>query len=277
MLNLNKTAIESANNVSQFNAGDSLSREAEAVYADGISRMSAHAEDLNERQKTILENRLADWKNLVEKAYNDIISRRASWMPWTVCGPARYDAARNNQKAERQLQASVEWSRKMDTFIDNTLKILRDAYPLEHIIQLYRTGKRTDPIASDDPAAVQKLTARIEFLKEDQERMKLRNAHWRRHHSFTGFPGLSEEEAEKLDRSINDPNRLYHVPHPTYELQENLANIKRLEQRLKAILARKEAGDSEQVYNGFTIRQLAQEGFIHIILMRSLKHPPARS
>ena len=91
MLSLNQNSISQANSASQYDAGSALAREAEAVYRGGLEKMQpANAGTLNERQQAILTARLDEWKSLVEKAYNDIIAKRAAWMPWTVCGPARY-------------------------------------------------------------------------------------------------------------------------------------------------------------------------------------------
>lgn len=265
MLSLNRSTIEQANAASQYDAGSALAREAETVYREGLSKMQP-AEAISERQQAILTARTDEWKCLVEKAYNDIIAKRAAWMPWTVCGPARYNAAKNNAKADRQMEAAAEWNRKMDSFVANTQQMIRDAIPHEQLIAEYRSGKRSDSISSDDPAAAEKLTARIEHLKEIQERMKQRNAYYRKHGTFQGFPGMSAEQAAKLDNSMNDPCRCgAKTPYLPWELQENLANIKRLEQRLQTIQSQQAAGDAEQTYNGFTVRQLAQEGRINIV------------
>lgn len=267
MLDLNKSSISHANDASMFNAGDSLAREAESVYKEGLDKMQKpfQGETLNEQQAEIMSRRLDEWKTLVEKAYNEIISRRASWMPWTVCGPARYNSKRENAKADKQMQVAQEWDGKMDRYIENTVQMIRDAIPHDQLIQEYRAGKRREAISSDDPDAAEKLSARIEGLKEQHERMKVRNAHWRKHGTMKGCPGISGETALKMDAAINAPNNLYHVPYAPYELQLSNANIKRLEERLQTIQQNQEAGEVEEAHNGFTVRQSGTDGRVYVL------------
>lgn len=60
MLNLNQSSINSANNASQFDAGNVLAREAEKVYAEGLEKMQApfDAGKMTERQREIMTARL---------------------------------------------------------------------------------------------------------------------------------------------------------------------------------------------------------------------------
>ena len=248
MLNLNQSSINSANNASQFDAGNVLAREAEKVYAEGLEKMQApfDAGKMTERQREIMTARLDEWKGLVEKAYNDIIARRASWMPWTVCGPARYDGRKNSARADRQMEAAAEWSGKMDRFIENTIQMIRDAIPFEQMIAEYRTGKRRDAISSDDPAAVEKLEARIAFLNDEREEGKQRNAYWRKNKTMRGYVcrdgSTIDAKADEIDASIK--RDLYGVPCPPYELQNTLQNVKRLEERLREARQRREMARS---------------------------------
>lgn len=267
MLDLNKNSISQANSASQHDAGSALAREAEAVYREGMEKMQAPADagTLNERQQAILTARLNEWKSLVEKAYNDIIAKRAAWMPWTVCGPARYNSAKNNARADRQMEAATEWNGKMDRFIENTVSMIRDAIPHEQLIAEYRSGKRRDAISSDDPDATEKLQARIDFLKEQHEHGKSMNKHWRKYHTMKGFAGLTEEQAVKADAAILSNPPFAQMPCPAYHISNENAEIKRLEERLKTIQRQQAADDVEQVYNGFTIRQIAAEGRINIL------------
>lgn len=269
MLNLNQNSIAAANSASQYDAGSALAREAESVYAEGLEKMAMDAP--NAQQSAILERRRAEWRVLVEKAYNDIIAKRAAWMPWTVCGPARYNSAKNSAKADRQMEAAVEWNRKMDAFILHTQTMIRDAIPQEELLAQYRSGKRREPISADDPLAAEKLAARIEGLKDFHERMKERNAWWRKHKTMKGCPDLDDDKAGKMDRDINDPRQLYHVPYATYELQLNNANIKRLEERLQTIQAQRQQaaalpdGKAQDERSGFTVERCPADGRINIL------------
>lgn len=266
MLNLNKDYISAANNASQFDAGSYLASEAESVYAEGIIKMWAPFSSAkpNEKQSAILSRREEEWKSLVEKAYNDIISRRASWVPWTVSGPANYPAKRMNARADAQMNAANEWDAKMNRFIENTLDMLRDAIPLEQLLAEYRSGKRRDPISGDDPLALEKLSARLEGMKERHETKKKINAWWRKHKTMIGCPAISEEAANKIDDDMKNHKFHIDIPFASYSLSNSLAEIKRIEERLKTISAQREAGDAKQVYNGFTVEQSGADGRINI-------------
>ena len=269
MLNLNRDSIERANSASQFNAGDVLAREAERVYAEGLEKMALDDAKLNDQQRAILERRRDEWRGLVEKAYNDMIARRASWVPWTVSGPANYPARKMNARADRAMQAGQEWSEKMDRFVDNTRDMLRDAIPQDEMLAQYRSGKRRDPISADDPLAVEKLTARLEGMRERHETRKQRNAWWRKHGTMKGCPGLSAESAVQMDAALAaDP--LYKVPYAPYTMQNANAEIKRVAERLQTIQAQRQQaaalpdGKADEEHGGFTVERRPGEGRVNI-------------
>ena len=267
-LDLNRQTISTANNQSMFNAGDVIEKEAQRVYRVGLEKIYSAAENPNPEQERIIQERAASWRELCTKSFNDELSRRASWVPWSVCGPANYPAAKMNKRADRAIEAASEWDEKRIRFIDNTISMLRKAVPVADIIEEYRTGKNSEPISADDPAAVEKLTARIEYLKNLHEEGKARNAHFRKHHTMKGYKDLSDEEAARQDAAI-EKAFLYHVPYAPYEVSNNLQNIKRLEGRLADITrARNSIEDSaarEQIHDGFRVEYSAPDGRINII------------
>ena len=57
-------------------------------------------------------------------------------------------------------------------------------------------------IYSDDPQAVEKLQAKLDKLTAMHARMKEINAYFRKHATALGCPGLSDEDAAKLDRRM---------------------------------------------------------------------------
>ncbi len=267
-LKLNADSIHRANDASQFNAGDQIAREAENVYRSGLERMFSGLEDLNPQQEELAASRAESWRDLCEKAYNDIIARRASWMPWTVCGPAKYNGKKNSDRCDAQMRAAAEWSDKQETFIVNTVSMLHNAKPAAEIIQEYRSGKRADPISGDDPAAPEKLQARIDFLKEEHEAKKAKNAYWRKHGTMKGYPGISDARAVELDAEIKQqPLKAWQVPCPIYGT--GTANIRRLEQRLKEISALREkaaepSAEGDREYAGFTVNKDMAAGRLNI-------------
>ena len=88
-----------------------------------------------------------------------------------------------------------------------------------------------DPIRSDDPAAIEKLTGKLTACKERQEWMKEVNAYYRKHGTIRGMPRMTEQMARKLEAEMKvvtwDP-----MPYPRFQLTNNNAEIHRLEKRI---------------------------------------------
>ncbi len=59
-------------------------------------------------------------------------------------------------------------------------------------------------IYSDDPQAVEKLQAKLDKLTAMHAHMKEINAYFRKHATALGCPGLSDEDAAKLDRRVQE-------------------------------------------------------------------------
>ena len=280
-LALNQSSIASANNQSMFDAGSAIARDAERTYRSGLQEMRDAVKDPNERQAAILDARAESWRELCEKSFNEELARRASWVPWTVCGPANYNARKMNTRADKALDVAREWSAKRAAFIENTRAMLRDAVPFESILAEYRSGKRRDAISADDPQAVEKLSARLEGMKERHERKKAINAHWRKHGTAKGCPGISDADAASIDESMKPENNQFghSLPFPTWSLSNGLAEIKRIEQRLQGLQSMKERADAEPekvlAYDGFTVKISAQDCRVYV-LFDSKPDAPAR-
>ena len=60
-----------------------------------------------------------------------------------------------------------------------------------------------NPIRSDDPQAIEKLTAKLKSCQEMQEYMKEANKYYRRNGTMKGFPDLDDEKAE-LVRALQE-------------------------------------------------------------------------
>ena len=95
-------------------------------------------------------------------------------------------------------------------------------------------------ISADDTLAVEKLEAKLEGLKAAQESMKAVNAYYRKHKTLEGCPGLSFEDIGELQASMARDWRKDPVPYPAYLLQNNNANIHRVQQRIDDLKNRSE-------------------------------------
>jgi hypothetical protein len=106
-------------------------------------------------------------------------------------------------------------------------------------------------ISSNDPNAVEKLIAKKEACQQLQETMKEVNAHWRRTGTCIGAPGITEEQAKKIDnRIVNSQHFWDRVPFSDYSLKNNNAEIKRLDKRIAEVTHFKEVGFSGWEFEG---------------------------
>jgi hypothetical protein len=108
-------------------------------------------------------------------------------------------------------------------------------------------------ISASDPQALEKLTAKLQGCRELQETMKGVNAHWRKTGSCAGAPGITDEQAKKLDDKVADPRYSWdRIPFSDYDLKNNYGEIRRLEKRIAEITFNKEVGFSGWEFAGGT-------------------------
>lgn len=137
------------------------------------------------------------------------------------------------KKKEKQVQA---WD-KNHKFYQETKKILEK-------IKSVLYGK--DIIKSGDQDAIERLEEKLESLKDIQERMKAANKAIRMKDVKKADEelmnmGYSEDQIKKL----REPDFCGRVGYPSYMLQNNNANIHRIEGRLNQLRAAKEKGTQE--------------------------------
>jgi hypothetical protein len=106
-------------------------------------------------------------------------------------------------------------------------------------------------ISSTDPNAVEKLTDKKQRCEQLQETMKDVNAHWRKTGTCIGAPGISEDQAKKIDnRIVNARHPWERMPFSDYEIKNNYAEIRRLDKRINEISRNKEVGFAGWEFNG---------------------------
>lgn len=247
-LNLNQQSISSANNNSHFDAGNTIARSAEEVYK--IFFDTFRGKEYTAEQAQYLNKRAELWKSLIENSFNDELHRRASYVPVNVCGPANYPSAKMYKTVDRLMQAARGWQQKRNDFIENTKKELKRLLPTVDTVELYRTGKCNDPISADDPAAVEKLKAKLEYLTAYQEHAKAVNAYYRKYKTMQGFPGMSADAADKIDRQMNNREiYLSDVPFASYRLTNNNATMKQVKDRIASIERTAKKIDESEMLN----------------------------
>ena len=105
-------------------------------------------------------------------------------------------------------------------------------------------------ISSNDPQALEKLTAKLESCKQSQAYMKDVNAYYRKYSTCKGYPGMSEATAASFDKHVENGYSWNKQPFVSYELTNNNAEIKRLEGRIKEITRNQEVGFSGWEFDG---------------------------
>lgn len=106
-------------------------------------------------------------------------------------------------------------------------------------------------ISASDPQAVKKLTAKMEQCEKLQESMKEVNAYWRKTGTCVGAPGLTDEQAAKMDKRIETAQYPWDkTPYSDYSLKNNYAEIKRLKNRIETLTRNQEVGFAGWEFEG---------------------------
>lgn len=89
---------------------------------------------------------------------------------------------------------------------------------------------------SSEPLSAEKLTEELNKCVELQATMKEVNAYWRKTGTCMGAPGITDEQARKLDNKIVTTQYSWErQPFSTYDLTNNNSKIKRLQQSLAEV------------------------------------------
>lgn len=124
-------------------------------------------------------------------------------------------------------------------------------------------------IMSDDPNAVDKLTAKLIALQAEQEKMKAVNAYYRKNKTLDDCPVLTEDEIRTAKADMANGWRCEDKPFPTWALSNNNANIRRIKERIenlqKEAQRAAEAPVQEEAHDCYTLTENAEIGRIQFI------------
>lgn len=221
-LNLNKEAIKRCNDNSMMGTrGDNIAIEAEYRLLE-FDQNFGSIKNLSPEQTEMLKERREGYKALIEKTYNTILQKDSEMVSVAVAGPSKYDHAGNRKKQQRLWRYEKEAFGKINRFIENTHKRLKDLEPLEVTLAKIAAGE-FEIISSDDPHAIEKLEAKAYHLRELQDKMKAQN-----------------KSARKLKRKI---------PHSPFMLSNNLQLLKSVEDRIKCLKKQKSTEFKEMEFD----------------------------
>lgn len=157
------------------------------------------------------------------------------------------------RKKEKQNQAR----NKNHQFFNETQGILSKMESILH-------GKEL--IKSSDEYAIEKLEEKLESLKDMQERMKAANKAVRLKDTEKGNEQLRiMGYSEKQIKELREPDFCGRVGYPDYTLQNNNANIHRIEGRIKELKAMKAKGTQKTECKFFKIVRNVEEMRLQLI------------
>lgn len=121
-------------------------------------------------------------------------------------------------------------------------------------------------IKSDDEKAVEKLEEKLEGLKENQETMKAANKALRLKDTEKGNEALRDMGySDEQIKQLREPDFCGRIGFPDYALQNNNANIHRIEGRIKQLKATKAKGTQETECKFFKIVRNVEEMRLQLI------------
>ncbi len=101
----------------------------------------------------------------------------------------------------------------------------------------------TGPIDPADPHAREMLEDRLQRLQATLDKGKAMNAHYRKHKTMKGFPGMTDETAAEMDEAISRAPAFAQTPFPDFELASLRGKIKRTQENLSKLDSMKQHKD----------------------------------
>lgn len=104
------------------------------------------------------------------------------------------------------MNSANQYEQKLQNFRENTQKRLKNMEPEDKQIEYWRSGKwkHGETIDAADPLAERKLSAKLEYHQEMQQKMKEANAYHRKNGSMQGYKGFSEATNQRIDRQMQE-------------------------------------------------------------------------
>ncbi|MDR1838256.1 MAG: DUF3560 domain-containing protein [Treponema sp.] len=121
--------------------------------------------------------------------------------------------------------------KRIDTATRKSVEALDKAEYYSHRADTLENNRA---ISGDDPEAINRYKTKLAELEKAQEQMKKINAYWRKHKTFKGCPGLSDEKAAELDEQMKTAYSWIQRTGP-FDLKSNNAEIHRIKEKLETL------------------------------------------
>lgn len=145
----------------------------------------------------------------------------------------------NIKKHDRQM---ASWGKNYQYYEDSVRAI-------ENQIRSFG-GTETEVIRGDEEDALERLEAKLEYMKYWHQVMVEANRYYRKNKTIEGFEGAEPDELERIKKDLATMKQIgmYDTPYPSYALTNDNQNIKRIEGRV-AELKRLKGNDGLQEVN----------------------------
>lgn len=228
-------AANDANSMRDYKEGGATEK-----YRAEVERVYAIVEKIAEKKPKLLERaqRMAErYSRKLAEYYNAYYRNEASCPSILISGAGNFPVRKKERQNSRRDSLMNEWN-----YLEGY------ARKIEHLLTMEQ------PILSSDAQAIELLEEKLESLKETQEMMKAVNKAVKKKDTVKGDEelkdmGYSEEQIKKF----REPDFLGRIGFPSYALQNNNANIKRVENRLNSLKKAKEAGTQESENKFFKV------------------------
>lgn len=250
---INEELVKRANDNSMFNRGTILENEAFSEansFRSKLEHVVKRLGGLNERQSEIMDEREAGWRELVASQYNDRASFEANNVSWVVAGPANYNSKRYLKRLDAMENRFSDVEAKKSRYLKNTEDMLMKAMTDEEQVAYWRNGKnsRGEAIAANDPLAVEKMQAHIQYLQEEHDKHVKWNAVIRKDGKADNCDGMSDRMKADVEETIK---RMHFKVHKFFWTDNEVADIRSKVMRLERLKkAREQASQQKQDCNG---------------------------
>lgn len=240
---INESAAKTAHNMMSFNDYKEGSKTAEYKgYVDKAYELADKIAEAKPGQAERIYSMVARYSKKMAEYINKDIHIGCMCPSVMISGAGNFPV----RKKEKQNRA---WEKNYQ-FFNEVQSILKK---MENILH----GK--EQIKSSDEDAIEKLKEKLESLKDKQEQMKATNKAIRLKDTEKGNEqlrnmGYSDEQIKQL----REPDFCGRVGYPHYALQNNNANIHRIEGRIKSLQATKARGTLETENQFFKIVENAE-------------------
>ena len=189
-------------------------------YRAEVDEAAALAERQKQRVDPMYHDKIDSLLDAFARKLADNINRRneiATRVPSILVAGGSNFPVRKKEKQNRADDAAMEEYRQIRGLLDKI------------------RGTGMGGISADDPAAVDKLKAKLRGLEALQDKMKAVNAYYRKHRTLEGCSQLSAEEIETLKAGMARSWRSEPKPYEGYLLTNNSAVIRQTKKRIKEL------------------------------------------